>query len=58
MVPQAKVALASAVALAFGFAAHGSPLAVPTVQLDSATVTGTSIGGVSKFLGIPFAQPP
>jgi hypothetical protein len=30
----------------------------PTVNLDKATVTGTSSGGVEKFLGIPFASPP
>ncbi|KAK0460036.1 carotenoid ester lipase precursor [Desarmillaria tabescens] len=30
----------------------------PTVTLDSATFTGTTSGVVSKFLGIPFAQPP
>ncbi|KAK0503648.1 carotenoid ester lipase precursor [Armillaria luteobubalina] len=30
----------------------------PTVSLDSATFTGTTSGSVSKFLGIPFAQPP
>ncbi|KAK0460004.1 carotenoid ester lipase precursor [Desarmillaria tabescens] len=30
----------------------------PTVTLDSATFTGTTDGSVSKFLGIPFAQPP
>ncbi|KAH7928750.1 alpha/beta-hydrolase [Leucogyrophana mollusca] len=39
----------------------GSPLsrrAAPTVTLDDATVTGVSAGSVSKFLGIPFAQPP
>ncbi|KAG7088902.1 hypothetical protein E1B28_012847 [Marasmius oreades] len=34
------------------------PLAGPTVKLDSATVTGTSSGRVSSFLGIPFAKPP
>ncbi|KAG7088897.1 hypothetical protein E1B28_012842 [Marasmius oreades] len=33
-------------------------LAGPTVKLDSATVTGTSSGSVSRFLGIPFAKPP
>ncbi|KAJ7599913.1 carotenoid ester lipase precursor [Mycena floridula] len=33
-------------------------LASPSVKLDSATFTGTSSGSVSKFLGIPFAQPP
>ncbi|KAH7903320.1 Alpha/Beta hydrolase protein [Hygrophoropsis aurantiaca] len=32
--------------------------AAPTVILDSATVTGVPDGSVSKFLGIPFAQPP
>ena len=30
----------------------------PTVQLDNATFTGFNSGQVSKFLGIPFAQPP
>ncbi|KAK1232170.1 hypothetical protein PQX77_004682 [Marasmius sp. AFHP31] len=45
------VALQAAIALA-------APLAGPTVKLDSATVTGTSSGRVSKFLGIPFAKPP
>ncbi|KAG5654308.1 hypothetical protein H0H81_004727 [Sphagnurus paluster] len=35
-----------------------APLAAPTVKLDAATVTGTSSGRLSKFLGIPFAQPP
>ncbi|KAF8895233.1 carotenoid ester lipase precursor [Infundibulicybe gibba] len=35
-----------------------SPLASPTVQLDGVTVTGTSAGSVSSFLGIPFALPP
>ncbi|KAF9464209.1 carotenoid ester lipase precursor [Collybia nuda] len=34
------------------------PLAGPTIQLDSATFTGTTSGKVSKFLGIPFAKPP
>lgn len=38
--------------------ALAAPLAGPTVKLDSATVTGTTFGSVSKFLGIPFAQPP
>jgi hypothetical protein len=31
---------------------------LPTVMLDSATVTGISSGSVKQFLGIPFAQPP
>ncbi|KAK0460038.1 carotenoid ester lipase precursor [Desarmillaria tabescens] len=30
----------------------------PTITLESATFTGTTSGVVSKFLGIPFAQPP
>ncbi len=30
----------------------------PTVCLDKATVTGTHDGPVSKFLGIPYGQPP
>ncbi|KAK7025565.1 hypothetical protein VNI00_015918 [Paramarasmius palmivorus] len=38
--------------------AVAAPLAAPTVQLDSATVTGSTSLRVSKFLGIPFAQPP
>ncbi|KAL0573980.1 hypothetical protein V5O48_007972 [Marasmius crinis-equi] len=33
-------------------------LALTTVQLDSATVTGTSSGRISKFFGIPFAKSP
>ncbi|KAF8073584.1 carotenoid ester lipase precursor [Lyophyllum atratum] len=37
---------------------NAAPLVAPTVQLDSATVTGTNSGRVSKFLGIPFAKPP
>ncbi|KAF9265176.1 carotenoid ester lipase precursor [Marasmius fiardii PR-910] len=45
------IALQATVALA-------APLAGPTVTLNSATVTGTSSGKVSKFLGIPFAEPP
>lgn len=37
----------------------GIPLAgSPTVKLDNAIFTGLSEGSVSKFLGIPFAQPP
>ncbi|GLB38555.1 putative type-B carboxylesterase lipase family protein [Lyophyllum shimeji] len=39
-------------------AVTGAILAAPTVQLDSATVTGTTSGSSSKFLGIPFAKPP
>lgn len=38
--------------------AHASPLAAPTVTLDSATISGVTVGNVNKFLGIPFAQPP
>jgi hypothetical protein len=30
----------------------------PVVSLDYATFEGASTGGVDKFLGIPFAQPP
>ncbi|KJA16248.1 hypothetical protein HYPSUDRAFT_219571 [Hypholoma sublateritium FD-334 SS-4] len=30
----------------------------PTVKLDNGTFTGITAGGVSQFLGIPFAQPP
>jgi hypothetical protein len=35
-----------------------APLSEPTVHLDDATITGTSAGRTSSFLGIPFAQPP
>ncbi|KAK0460006.1 carotenoid ester lipase precursor [Desarmillaria tabescens] len=35
-----------------------SSRAAPSVTLDSATFAGTTSGSVSKFLGIPFAQPP
>ncbi|KAH8831768.1 Alpha/Beta hydrolase protein [Flagelloscypha sp. PMI_526] len=34
------------------------PRAGPTVTLDKATVTGSTSGSVSSFLGIPFALPP
>ena len=30
----------------------------PTVQLDQATVYGTTNGSVTSFLNIPFAEPP
>lgn len=30
----------------------------PTVQLDDATFVGVPGVGISKWLGIPFAQPP
>jgi len=30
----------------------------PVVSLDYATFKGASEGGVDKFLGIPYAQPP
>ncbi|KAI0044198.1 carotenoid ester lipase precursor [Auriscalpium vulgare] len=32
--------------------------ASPTVTLDNGTLIGIAFGGVNKFLGIPFAQPP
>jgi len=49
----------TAFALLFGVAiAAPSSQASPTVELDSATFTGVHSGSVSKFLGIPFAQPP
>ncbi|KDR71926.1 hypothetical protein GALMADRAFT_785342 [Galerina marginata CBS 339.88] len=35
-----------------------SALAGASVKLDSGTFTGISAGGVSQFLGIPYAQPP
>ena len=30
----------------------------PTVSLNYATFEGTSIGGIDKFLGVPYARPP
>ena len=30
----------------------------PVVGLDYATLEGASTGGIDKFLGIPYAQPP
>ena len=30
----------------------------PVVSLDYATFEGASAGGIDKFLGIPYAQPP
>ena len=30
----------------------------PIVSLNYATFEGTSVGGVDKFLGFPYAQPP
>ncbi|KAJ4482483.1 Alpha/Beta hydrolase protein [Lentinula aciculospora] len=35
-----------------------SPLAGPTVTLDSTVITGEILGNTQQFLGIPFAQPP
>ena len=32
--------------------------APPTVQLDLATVYGTTNGSVTSYLNIPFAEPP
>ncbi|KAJ3801933.1 Alpha/Beta hydrolase protein [Lentinula aff. detonsa] len=40
------------------FLVLASPLAGPTVTLDSAVVTGVTSGNTQEFLGIPFAQPP
>ena len=36
----------------------GLAVALPTVTLDHGTFTGTTSGSVSRFFGIPFAQPP
>ncbi|KAF5328571.1 hypothetical protein D9758_017735 [Tetrapyrgos nigripes] len=47
-----------ALALASAGVTSAAPLAGPTVQLDSATVTGTTALGVDQFFGIPFAEPP
>ncbi|RDB14741.1 Lipase 4 [Hypsizygus marmoreus] len=51
----------SLVFLAIGISSAAAavvPRAVPAVTLDTAIVSGTSSGQVSKFLGIPFAKPP
>ncbi|KAF5363189.1 hypothetical protein D9758_008338 [Tetrapyrgos nigripes] len=55
--------LPTAVSLAVGLLGasvpvSAAPLAGPTVKLDSATVTGTSLLGIDRFYGIPFAEPP
>ena len=36
----------------------GLTVALPTITLDDGTFTGTTSGSVSRFFGIPFAQPP
>ena len=36
----------------------GRAVAEPTVTLDNGTFTGTASGNVSRFLGVPYAQPP
>ena len=40
------------------FATGQSAVRAPTVQLDEATVLGTTDGITTSFLGLPFAQPP
>lgn len=47
----------SAAFLLNAFLVTAAPAAT-TVKLDSATVTGKSVGSVQQFLGIPFAKPP
>ena len=37
---------------------NGAAAIGPIVKLDNGTFTGITAGGVSQFLGIPFAQPP
>ncbi|GAW08977.1 carotenoid ester lipase precursor [Lentinula edodes] len=46
------------IALVLQACVFASPLAGPTVTLDSAVVTGVTSGNTQEFLGIPFAQPP
>ena len=43
-----------ATSLQVGIRATSSPL----VTLDYVTLQGASTGGVEKFLGVPYAQPP
>ncbi len=44
--------------LLYAAAVAGAAAALAAVKLDGATVIGTSDGTVTKFLGIPFAEPP
>ncbi len=52
--------LTSLITLALSFAPLASFAgdASPTVQLDQATVYGTTDGSVTSYLNIPFAEPP
>ncbi|PFH47076.1 hypothetical protein AMATHDRAFT_153008 [Amanita thiersii Skay4041] len=42
----------------FILAVPAAAAALPSVTLDDATFNGITVGAVSKFLGIPFVQPP
>ncbi len=44
--------------LDFSFASDVRPPAGVQVQLDAATVIGTTNGSVESFLGVPYAHPP
>ena len=44
--------------LVVGFVALATPALAQTVVTSTGTVQGTTVGGVQKFLGIPFAEPP
>ena len=48
----------NALLLLAAFLQVGVRAAGPLVSLDYATLEGASAGGVEKFLGIPYAQPP
>jgi carboxylesterase type B len=46
------------VAIATVLASPSINATYPIVTLDRGTFIGTTVNGTSKFLGIPFAQPP
>ena len=37
---------------------NATPVWHPEIQVDAATLVGTTYGSVDGFLGIPFAKPP
>ena len=50
--------VSSALLLLAAFLQVGVRPGGPVVSLDYATLEGASAGGLDKFLGIPYAQPP
>ncbi|KAI1782220.1 hypothetical protein LXA43DRAFT_1148890 [Ganoderma leucocontextum] len=60
MFPSSLTSLTSLLPLALSFAPFSTLWgdAPPTVQLDQATIYGTTNGSVTSYLNIPFAEPP